>query len=245
MKICVPSYKRANDCKAARLLSKAVIFCHEFEAKEYAKYNKNQLELIPDGLQGQGMGKIRNFILGAIKENESLVMVDDDVSKYSVIEKGEIRTLEEWEIYYLFESLERMAREANTSVFGINQQSDRKFYREYSPFSFTSPILGPTLGIIKTELRFDDDLGLKEDYDYAIQAIRKHRRILRFNKYSYTAGHINKKGGCSIIRTTDREKEQMQRLVRKWGEKIVKGERRTQGGNVTINPLVTLPIRGI
>lgn len=245
MKICVPSYKRASDCKAAKLLSEAVIFCHEFEANEYRKYNTNQLELIPDGLQGKGMGKIRNFMLGSIKEGESLVMVDDDVCKYSVIESGVVRQLEEKEVYFLFANLELMAREADTSVFGINQQSDPKFYREYSPFSFTSPVLGPTLGIIKTDLFFDDSLGLKEDYDFSIQAIRKHRRILRFNKYSYTAGHINKKGGCSIIRTTDKEKEQMQRLVRKWGEKIVKGERRTQGGNVTINPLVTLPIRGI
>jgi hypothetical protein len=246
MLFATPSYKRATNCKTALLLPEVTIFCHEFEVAEYKAANKNKICPIPDDLQKQGMAKIRNFILEQVKVGESVVMFDDDISRFGYIENGEqIEITNPKLVYNLFTNLEIMAREMGTSVFGINQQSDPKFYREYSPLSLLAPVLGPALGIIRTELRFDEDLGLKEDYDYSVQALRKHRRILRHNKYHYIADHIKLKGGCSIYRNVEKESQQMKLLEKKWGSGIIKADRKTQGGNVTINPKFFCPIKGI
>lgn len=86
---------------------------------------------------------------------------------------------------------------------------------------------------------------LKEDYDYSLQILNKYRKILRFNKYHYVCGHIKVKGGCASYRTSDKELEQAQKFQAKWGSRIVKIQRLTQGGNASINPVVNIPINGI
>jgi len=245
MIIAIPTYKRADNCVTARNLSKAVIFCHEFEVEDYKKNYSNDIIAIPDELKGTGMGVIRNFILDECA-GEDVVMLDDDVYYIGYYENLELIKLEEEEVYEFFEDNFRLAREMGTVLWGLNLQSDKKFYREYSPFSLSSVVLAPCFGIIKDkDIRFDESLGLKEDYDYSLQVLRKHRKILRFNKFHYSCGHIGVKGGCSSYRTRRDENEQAERFEAKWGSRIVKIKRLTQGGNTSINPVVNSPIKGI
>jgi len=42
-----------------------------------------------------------------------------------------------------------------------------------------------------------------------------------------------------------KEEDQAMQLRKKWGSAIIKIKRRTQGGNISINPVVISPIRGI
>lgn len=236
--IFIPSYKRASDCKAARMLSRAVICCHESEAGEYRKHNQNPILAIPDSLAGKGMGHIRNWILENSPEAD-ILMIDDDVSSIGYYDNRERVKLNEIQIYEFVENAFRMCREAGTVLWGINLLFDKQAYREYSPFSLTSVVLGPFMGIIRNDLRFDESLGLKEDFDYSIQVLNRYRKILRFNKYHYMVGHLVGKGGCISYRTNAREKEQRERFVRKWGSRIV----RFKDGDV--NPIIKVPISGI
>jgi hypothetical protein len=243
--IAIPSYKRADDCLTAKNFSRAIIFCHKFEAEEYRKHNKNKIVVIPDELAGKGMAIIRNFILDNTK-SDNVVMLDDDIRQFGYYEKLEMFLMTESEVYALFDNFFRMAKEAGTKLWGVNLQSDKKFYREYSPLSLSSVILGPCMGITKDkDIRFDDRLGLKEDYDYSIQVLRKFRKILRFNKYHYVSAHIKKKGGCASYRTMKKEEDQATLFQKKWGKAIVHIARKTQGGNMSINPVIHCPIKGI
>ena len=243
--ITIPSYKRADNCATAKMLSRAVIFCHDFEKDEYKKYNNNKIEIIPDELQGKGMAIIRNYILDNTNDSE-ILMADDDINYIGHWENIVLHKMEENDIYRMIENNYRLCRECETILWGLNLQYDKKFYREYSPFSLSSVVLGPFLGIIKDEgIRFDERLGLKEDYDYSLQVLKKYRKILRFNKYHYNCGHIKIKGGCRGYRNKEKEKEQSILFSKKWGKKIAKINRRTQGGYLSINPTVNCPIKGI
>ena len=242
--IAIPSYKRPDRCKSAKLLSRAVIYVHEFEVEEYKKHNSNKIVAIPDDLQKKGMAVIRNFILDNA-EHDNVLMVDDDLNRFGYYEDCEQIKMREEEIYSFIEMAFNMCKEAGTVLWGVNLQSDKKFYRDYSPFSLSSVILGPFMGIIRTDLRFDNDLGLKEDYDYSLMVLNRYRRILRLNKYHYMSDHISKGGGCATYRTSDIETKQAEAFQKKWGRRIVTIQRRTQGGNVSINPVVTVPIHGI
>jgi hypothetical protein len=244
MKIAIPSYRRPNNCITAEWCDRGIIFCHESEAEAYAKGNKNDIIQIPDELAGKGMAVIRNFILNSI--DDDVLMLDDDIKSFGFYEKNETREeLDAMEFYLFAEDMFQMAKDAGTVLWGVNLQSDKKFYREYSPFSLSSVVLGPCFGVVKNDLRFDERLGLKEDYDYALQVLLKHRKVLRNNKFNYIAGHINKSGGCASYRTSLKEIAQLELFQRKWGSKIVKIHRKTQGGNVSINPVVIAPINGI
>jgi len=135
-----------------------------------------------------------------------------------------------------------MCEEFGTVLWGLNLQSDPRFYREYSPFSFLAPVLGPFSGHVLREnnLRYDERLGLNEDYDYFLQVIRKYRKVLRNNKFFYMAGHLTQKGGCGSHRTLAKEREQAEIMKRKWGSKIVKYDFRK-----STNPHVHVPLKGI
>lgn len=243
--IVTPSYKRPRDCITAEYLSRATIAVHEFETGEYREHNENDLLVMPDDLQKQGMSVIRNWILDNTPEDEVL-MIDDDIKYIGRFENTDRKKLSEGEVYHLIENGFRMARELGTKLWGINLQSDGKFYREYTPFSFSQVVLGPFMGIIKDEdIRFDERLGLKEDYDYALQVLNKYRKILRFNKYHYKARHIEDEGGAATHRTMKKEQNQAKLFQQKWGEDIVKIDRKTQNGNFSINPIVNPPINGI
>jgi hypothetical protein len=243
--IVIPSYKRPRDCITAEYLSEATIAVHDFQAEKYREHNENDLLVMPDDLQKQGMSAIRNWILDNTPEDEVL-MIDDDIKYIGRFENTRRKKLSEGEVYQLINNGYRMAKELGTKLWGINLQSDGKFYREYTPFSLSQVVLGPFMGIIKDEdIRFDERLGLKEDYDYALQVLKKHRKILRFNKYHYKARHIEDSGGAATYRTMKKEQDQAELFEQKWGSDIVKIDRETQNGNYSINPIVKPPINGI
>ena len=245
MKIVIPSYRRPDNCLTAKLLRRAVIAVHKNEIEEYRKHNQNEILEMPDELAEKGMAVIRNWILDNAGDEE-ILMIDDDIKYFLYFERSERKKMDEEMIYELAENGFRMARECGTKLWGINVAPDKIFYKECSPFALTSPVCGTFFGAIRDpEIRFDERLGLKEDYDYSIQILKKYRKIWRFNKYFYQAEHINSTGGCSGYRSFDREKEQAELLQKKWGKKIVRINRKGQHGHISINPIVKVPIKGI
>ena len=239
--IITPSYKRAGNVKAINLFGdKLIIACHEFEVNEYQKaYPDNEIMILPDNTR-KNMGKVRNYIYKNCK-TKYLLMIDDDVEKIGYVEKGKQIPMNLERIYRFLENGYRMCEELGTCLWGINLQSDPKFYREYSPFSFLTPVLGPfSAHIIDKDLSYDERLGLNEDYDFALQVLRKYHKILRFNKYHYIAGHLTAKGGCGAYRILDEEKRQAEIMIKKWGNKVVKYD-----FSKSTNPRINVPIKGI
>lgn len=245
MKICIPSHKRADNCKTAQYLPEASVFVSEDQVEEYKKNLTNEIVAIPKEYEQRGMAIIRNFILDHAGDQD-ILMVDDDISYFGHFERKKMVKMEAWQVYNFAENAFRMTRELGSVLWGVNLNSDKMTYREYSPFSLSSVILGPCMGVIKDDnIRFDERLGLKEDYDYSIQVLNKYRKILRFNKYFYVADHITKKGGCASYRTMDQEREQAERILRKWGNGIISIEKKLPSGATSINPTVHIPIKGI
>lgn len=247
--IYIPSYKRADRCEAGRWLSEAVLCVHQKEKDQYEReFPKHKIAVMPDRLIGKGMATIRNWVLEYAKASEDVLMVDDDVkwvgvhnrTKDQVKHRGK-RMLKEEEFYVFVENAFRMTKELGTVLWGVNMNEDPKCYREYSPFSLTSVVVGGVFGVVKRRnpIRFDERLGLKEDFDYSLQVLNQFRKILRFNAYHYRADHLTQKGGCAAYRTSDEELEQRKLMEGKWGKAIVRFKR----GDV--NPVIKVPIPGI
>lgn len=136
-----------------------------------------------------------------------------------------------------------MANELNVKYWGMNLLPDKGAYREYTPFSMTQCILGPFQAFNDLDLRYDENLPLKEDYDLSLQVLNKYRKTLRFNMYFYSVKQHTNAGGCASYRTKQREIEQFELLQRKWGTKIVQSDPNAKGFD--INPIIKVPIRGV
>lgn len=242
LKIITPSYKRADNIKAKEVFGdKLIIACHEFEEKEYRENNpENELMVLPDSLRWN-MAKVRNYM----KDNcnsKYLLMIDDDVREIGYFENSEKHKFERLdEILDFIEKWYNLAEELGTCLWGMQLNDDRLCYREYSPFSFHSPILWPfSWHIVDKDLHYDERLGLNEDYDYFIQCINKYRKVLRFNKYYYVAGHLTDKWGCGAYRLLDNERKQAEIMMKKWWKKVVK-----YNLGKSTNPIIHIPIKGI
>ena len=243
IKIISPTYKRAGNVKAVEVFQDNLILaCHEFEAEDYRKaYPSNELMVMPDDIGGN-MAKVRNYI----RDNcgtRYLVMVDDDVAEIGYHENLERYPIGIMAIYDFLEVGFKIAEDVGTILWGINLQADPKFYREYSPFSFLAPVLGPfSCHIVENtkQVRYDERLGLNEDYDFALQVAHQYHKIFRNNKYYYLAGHLTEQGGCGAYRVLDEEKRQAEIMKKKWGEKVV-----SYNFKKTTNPRIKIPLKGI
>lgn len=245
MLIAIPSKGRAGSVTSHRFLGNAEplsrLFVPESEVDDYRKYHE-QVEGVPDTIRG--ITPTRNFILDWAKaKNERWVMqVDDDVLSFTYKEGG-VSTgfpIPARRKLLLFTNMFVMAEELETNLWGLSVSQDKRFYREYSPFSFLCVVVGNLMGIIDDGQRFDERLVVKEDYDFSLQSLYHHRRILRSNKYAWFVRHHDTPGGCRSYRTRQVEQGAIDILCKKWGSHIIQPNPRK---NFEI--IVRTPLKGI
>lgn len=239
--IC-PSYKRAGITKSEKCIDGLIFAVHRFEEQLYKEtYPDNEIITLSDDSCGN-MAKVRNEMLEKTS-SDKIVMVDDDCSYFGYYEKGEQNRLSKDQIYELAVLGFTLSSDLGTPLWGLNLLADYQAYREYSPFSMLSPILGPFSGIDKARLngiRYDERLGLNEDYDFFMQVIRKFKKALRLNKYFYMADHLLLDNGCASYRTLNKEYAQAIIMLKKWGNKPI-----TYDFKKSTNPRVRVPLKGI
>lgn len=127
--------------------------------------------------------------------------------------------------------------------FGVNCVADPKAYTQQTPFNTTKYIGGPFQGHVNNQIRYDERLPLKEDYDITLQHFREWGGALRFNAYYYVCEQAKQTGGCSTYRNVESEKRQFELLQRKWGSGIIKKDKKSKRG-FDFNPVMKSPIKG-
>jgi len=241
MKIYAPSYKRPNAAFTHKFISCVQYVVAESEAEEYRKNNLN-VWAIPDSAQGN-LCRARNYILDN-SEDKQIIIIDDDLTGFGRYEKQESKRLNEDEFIEFCEHGFILAEDLGVKFWGVNLLQDKGAYREYTPLSFTAYIGGPFQAFNNLDLRYDEKLPLKEDYDLSLQVLNKYRKTMRFNAYHYLAKQHTNEGGCATYRTISREKQQFELLQKKWGSKIVKKDGSSKE-KYDINPIIKIPIAGV
>lgn len=241
--IICPSYKRAGKTKTDKFIGDSLFFAvHSFDEPEYRKSNpRNGIVILSEESRGN-MAAVRNEIIEK-STSDYLIMMDDDCAFFGYHEDGLVNKLNNTELYGLIETGFSMADSLGTPLWGLNVHADQQAYKEYSPLSMISPVLGPFTAINKRMLgsvRYDERLGLNEDYDLFIQVVRRFGKSLRFNKYFYSADHLLLDNGCASYRTLDREYKQAITMIKKWGNKVV-----TYDFSKSTNPRIRIPKGGI
>lgn len=256
--VCCPSYKRPI-VKTLKYLPFCKVYVDGSEYEDYKKENpKANIVQCDDGVQGN-VARVRNYILDKEFSNgaDAVCIVDDDLSGvywFDVDKKtnyGYIRKPIDADCFLDFlEQYSEMCFDMGFRLWGVNCNSDAMSYKHYTPFSMSSIILGPFCCHLKNDIRYDEKLPLKEDYDLAIQHLNKYRGILRLNGYHYLCEQSTNKGGCAAMRNRKREQEQLELLQKKWGSDIVREDKSNKGKTKKVkvfdyNPIIKVPIKGI
>jgi hypothetical protein len=246
--VVCPSYGRAGSVITRRWWPDLTLAVRESQAEEYAEREGGDLLLLPDA-ECQNLPDTRNWLLDTLFATyEWVLMVDDDVSevaRFSVRErKGKLGShtipYDAETIWHLIENGCTLAEDLGAHLWGLNVQADPKFYREYTPVSFLSPILDPFKAHRRSSPRYDATVACKMDYDFWLQHIAIDHRTLRLNYAFYRADHFAAQGGMTTQRNMTVEREHGERLVRKWGPQVVRFN-----WDKSVNPKVTVPLAGM
>lgn len=260
--ICCPSYKRADQVDTLRYLRGITVYVSESEASLYRYHNQRaaaggKIVAMPDKVQGN-IARVRNWILDQNRDR-TVCIVDDDLQYVGYFEGDQEVKLDEKMFGVFLQKYTRIAHELGSPLWGINLNIDKQCYREYTPFSFTSVVLAPFMVHISPVCRFDENIPLKEDYDFCLQTLNRHRKILRVNKYHYLTKQggaktgLGQTGGCASMRSLDEERRQLELLRRKWGDNIVqldgleksRSHKSVKEKRFDINPVIRIPIMGV
>ena len=254
-----PSYKRPNMVKTLEYIPFCKIWVDEGEAEAYRQGNPGaNIIACPKGVQGN-LCRVRNYILDTEFENgaDVVLIIDDDLHYLERFEYKDgfgynHRKLETDEILPFLEKYSIMAQEMGAKFWGMNCNADAMAYRHYTPFSTTAYIGGPFQCFLKgNRCRYDESLPLKEDYDMTLQQLNTERWVLRLNMYHYICDQSKQKGGCAAYRNREREEQQMQAFIDKWGGQIVKRDSSNKGRSdkekiyADYNPIIKIPIAGV
>lgn len=245
-----PSYKRPY-VETLEYLPFCKVWVADREFEEYKKQNPDgNIIAVPDNVQGN-LCRIRNWILDREFENgyDAVVIIDDDMQGMYRYNKSGIygykkTKIETDEFMDFLEHFSILCDEFGFKFWGVNSNLDPLSYRHYTPFSTNNYIGGPFQAHLKNDIRYDERLPLKEDYDITLQHMKMYRGALRANMYHYDVKQSEQKGGCATYRNLEREKQQFELLQKKWGSQIIKYDKGSKK-NFDYNPILKVPIRGV
>jgi hypothetical protein len=238
------------------------------EAEEYRQANGENGVVVEcdDGVQGN-LPRVRNYILDKEFGNgaDIVVMMDDDIDYvgFFKVDKntnfGYVKNKITYKDFYNFIRYGSvLCQDWGYGMWGVNYCDDKMLYHHYAPFSTLKTGVGQFMVFIRNDLRFDENLPLKEDYDMSLQQLNKYRGILCLN-FCFCVGDFGKlTGGTSVRRTNKREFEQWKLFRDKWGSDIVRGTSTKSGINSRTgerkdfiskydfsHPVVKAPIDGV
>ena len=244
-----PSYMRPKAVTTQAYLPFVTYIVAESEAESY-RSEGHGVEVCPDSVQGN-VSRVRNWILDQAFGEwnlDGVVQIDDDVSGILRWYHGKHQKFDADDVQAFAERAFILAGDGGTALWGLNPTPSSKWaYCEHTPFCFTKYIPSPFFGVLKTDIRFDERLSLKEDFDFTLQVVNRHRRALRFNGYGCVSDQHGKAGGCATYRTVEREREQLSLLQNTWGRDIVKTDTRASRRARAVqdlNPRLSIPIPG-
>lgn len=245
--VAIKSYKRAGRVTTLVVVPFASIWIPESQKEEYLQYYPEEsLVTIPDELDGNLCRK-QNAMFD-LAPSEWILILDDDISGIGRFDDGNHKWMDPEEIREFILQGFILANDVGAKMWGVNQNNDPLAYRTYSPFNFLAPVLGPFHGHLSPELRFDEEMDLKEDYDFYLRNIVEYRKVLRLNKYHYKHDHGKMPGGQVSMRTLEREQNAITRMRKRWGDEVFKEGGAAHGGGAKgdniLNSLVKVPIPG-
>lgn len=166
-----------------------------------------------DVVEGGKLVPSRNLGLQlAFDEGAVCVELSDDIKKIELLKFPE-KTKKEISFVEALNIFEKELPMTPFKLYGVPPTPNHFFvHKEKSDNLF---VIGDFIVVKPNELRFDENLRLKEDYDYTVQHIKKFGGVMRLDTILATFSHYSNKGGAVAIRNTELEQQTIKYLMKK------------------------------
>lgn len=109
---------------------------------------------------------------------------------------------------------------------GVAPTNNPFFFNPKRPVHTEAFIVGDFIVVAPSEPRFDEEMTLKEDYDFTLQHLKLYGRVARANAVLVTFKHRSNPGGAVAVRTAELEQANIDHLRAKWGDVIADNPKR-------------------
>ena len=122
----------------------------------------------------------------------------------------------------VIEHVGRLAVESKCAVFGFahDPKPERRF--GLSVVGLRAWVRGCAQGVVDPDMRFDEGLSGKEDFDICVQSLEKSRLCWQDRRWTFVAKAWDLHGGMRTIRTHEKDQRDLLYLQIKWGRTVIK-----------------------
>lgn len=179
-----------------------------------------------DVVEGGALCRSRNMALASAWSNDYPSMqLSDDLKRVQQITQPSMKVVP---IPFAQAAASLLAgmRDARAMLAGAAVTSNKLNFNAKEPVSYGKFILGDFIIVEPCDLFFDENLRLKEDYDYTLQHLKQFERVFRMNDIMPDFVHRSNTGGACAIRTPGTEQEAIAYLKAKHPGCIVDNPKR-------------------
>lgn len=152
------------------------------------------------------------------------VQLSDDLRR--VRRAVDRKATEEVSFGWALAEVRRSMLETRARLGGVAPTTNAFYFNPAKPLTHRGFILGDWSVVDPCDLRWDEGLRLKEDYDFTLQHLRTFGVVARRNDILADFAHRSNAGGAVAFRTAEREQEAIRHLKAKWGQLIRDNPRR-------------------
>lgn len=214
--IYIPTKGRCDNQKTAALLDKAGIdYYLVVEPKEKHLYKGNLIVLPKNDM---GIAYSRNNILSHAKQSgiDWLIMIDDDISAFGVVEKKRCVTTGAEIINEFISRLEKLPSGVVLGTINYTQYAWCA-NKEFDIDSIAEVFVAINVKNIPNNISYDQNV-FPDDRDFLLQVLVSGRKSIRFNRLWFSCPHIgSNKGGLYDLYSSGKTNEGVKMLLRKWG----------------------------
>lgn len=210
-----------NVKKMEDLVGPASWYVGHGEKKTY----KDATRVVDSGL----LCESRNAALDdAFKKKVPCVELSDDLSRVRIVKTvaKDVTRLKDIDLKKAVEYMQRLGKRYGVKLVGVAPTTNLFFFNEKRKYSFKNFIVGDFIMVFPSDLRFDCDISLKEDYDFTLQHLKTFGKVLRCNDVFAYFSHRKNKGGAVRYRTSELEQSTIEYLKKKWPGHITDNARR-------------------
>lgn len=192
----------------------ATWFVGEGEGDDYALYARPQDTII----EGGGLCQSRNAALReAFRDGKECLQISDDLKKLERLQLGNAGTAP-MTLGMAIVEMRAAMKETGAKLAGV-APTNNPFYasRKVNDHGFC---VGDLILVAPSQPGFDEDLRLKEDYDFTAQHLAAYGKVARCDWILASFAHRTNRGGAVAYRTTELEQATIAQLKAKWPEAI-------------------------
>lgn len=228
-KVIIPTFKRYNKVEPivglGLPMSRYALCVNDAdEAEKYRKYYPD-VQIIIAGVTG--CTAARNYLLDKFPVGTCMVQVDDDVEGlYELRGQGRANLVKMRgkEVDKLIQENFTRCKQNKTNLWGVYPVHNHFFMsRTIVPHAH---VVGMFMGIIVGPERFNPGLNSKVDYEFTIQHILRYKKVVRLNYVCVKGKYASNKGGLQVVRNAEREEAEVQYLLQKYPQFVVRNTKR-------------------